>query len=467
MTSAQTKSPMRILQVSSWQREGGAERVATNLHELFREAGHDARLVVGGFSGSDPERPIDAPGVVRMPNGQMRNAWSRLLIGARNRIHGTCPIAAGIANTLAEPLRAWDRLRGYEEYRFPGTRRLLELDDDRPHVVHCHNLHGGFFDLRQLPALSSELPVFLTLHDHWLLGGHCSYPFECKRWETGCGNCPHLETYPSLRRDGTERNWQTKSDIYSRSRVRVAAPCEWLLERAKRSMLAPAIVDAKVIPYGVDLQTFCPVPDRDRVRTELGLPLDAHVLLYAANRLSTNQFKDFQTIRNAVPMIASGQSEGRRKLVFVALGDSGEPQKIGDAECRFVPFVADPALVARYYQSADLFVHAAKADNFPNTILESLACGTPVVATDVGGIGEQIRDLDTDHATGALVPAGDSIEMARVVTLLLSDPARRAALAQAAREEAESRFDLHRQRDAYLDWFAQAVESDHRSKGVA
>ncbi|HQY88298.1 MAG TPA: glycosyltransferase, partial [Tepidisphaeraceae bacterium] len=423
-------------------------------------------LVVGGFSGSDPDRNLSEPSVVRMPNDVDRTAWARFWLGTRDQIGRSSGLArralASAANNLAEPLRARDRFLGREEFRFAGTSRLLDLNG-QPDVIHAHNLHGGYFDLRKLPWLSHSVPVCLTLHDPWLLAGHCSYPFDCERWKTGCGNCPRLDIYPSVRRDATRANWQTKSDIYRRSRIYLAAPSQWLLDQAKKSMLADAVIESRKIPYGVDLSIFAPVRDRAEVRAKLGLPFDAQVILYAANRLSTNPFKDFPTLRAAAERVGHDPTLKNTKLIFVALGDSGKTEQLGAAEVRFVPFQDDVKVIAQYYQAADLFVHAARADNFPNTILESLACGTPVVATAVGGIPEQIRALEFDRPTGILTPVGDAQSMSSAICRLLNDSTLRRQMSINARVEAEARFDLHAQRDAYLQWFDEMIDASTRN----
>src|SRR3546814_10331965 len=81
-------------------------------------------------------------------------------------------------------------------------------------MLHCHNLHGGYFDLRELARFSKLLPVVLTLHDEWAYTGHCAYTFGCERWRSGCGQCPHLDVSPSIRRDASAANWTAKYDIY-------------------------------------------------------------------------------------------------------------------------------------------------------------------------------------------------------------------------------------------------------------
>jgi glycosyltransferase involved in cell wall biosynthesis len=135
---------------------------------------------------------------------------------------------------------------------------------------------------------------------------------------------------------------------------------------------------------------------------------------------------------------------------------------------RFVSYQKDPKAVARYYQAADLYLHAAKADNFPNTVLEALACGKPVVATAVGGIPEQLKGLQSlgcrmpalnryemNEATGVLVPPGDAGGMAASIEQLLNDKSLCRCMGENATRDAQERFDLHRQVNDYLEWYEQ------------
>ena len=364
---------------------------------------------------------------------------------------------------MGEPRRWAERMNGYEDFGFPGTWSLLELTPEMPDVVHCHNLHGawlqtgGYFDLRALPWLSRQVPTVLTLHDAWLLSGHCAHSFDCERWKTGCGRCPDLSIYPAVKRDATAYNWRRKRDIYAQSRLYVATPSHWLMHKVEQSMLAPAVQEARVIPNGIDLSVFHPPEDRHAVRSVLGIPQEAKVILFAANGIRMNIWRDFEMMRAAVARVArrmDGQS-----VLFLALGDDAPPEHIGRATVQFVPYQEDPKVVARYYQAADVYVHAARADTFPNVVLEALACGTPVVATAVGGIPEQVED----GVTGFLMPPGDAEAMADAVVALLTDEALQERLGENAAEDARKRFDLDRQVSEYIEWYQALIESRSRS----
>jgi glycosyltransferase involved in cell wall biosynthesis len=441
---------LRILQVSTYDTIGGAEKVACNLYQTYRERGYGSWLAVGHKLGIDPN-------VLLIPNHKKRGRQSRFL--SDDHSGPQSPALQGrsvswlstLADVIAEPGRALAHYRGIEDFRFAGTWKLLDLSPTAPDIVHCHNLHGRYFDLRALPWLSQQVPMVLTLHDAWLLSGHCAHSFNCERWKIGCGHCPDLTIDPGIRRDATAYNWRRKREIFKNSRLYIATPCRWLMQKVEQSMLTSAVIEARVIPNGVDLSIFRPANKKD-ARSALTIPQDARVILFTANAVRQNIWKDYQTVEDAVT-IAATQMKGQNVL-FVALGQDGKQERIGSAEVRFVSYQTKPAAVACYYQAADVYVHAARADTFPNTILEALACGTPVVATAVGGIPEQVED----ERTGFLVPAGNARALAERLTQLLSDSGLTQRMGIWAAEAARRHFDLRRQAEAYLGWYKELVE---------
>ena len=415
--SSSAARPLRVLQVNTFDSVGGAARVARNLFEIYRSRGHDSWLAVGHRQSRDP------------------NVLSLAVEGAGSSV-------------LQRVLKAVEFQLGIEDLRFSGSEHLLEMVGRVPDILHAHNLHGGYFDLRAIAPLSQRLPVVLTLHDAWLLSGHCGHSLDCERWRTGCGHCPDLTLDPPVRRDATAYNWRRKARIFDASRLHVATPSRWLMDKVDDSMLAPAAVERVVIPNGVDLSIFKP-GDRRAAREALALPPDAKVLLFSAYALRQNVWKDFKTVRTALGIAAERLPQD--DLVLVALGEGGPAERIGRAHARFVPYQGDPAVVADYYRAADAYVHATRADTFPNTVMEALACGTPVVATAVGGIPEQIDE----GQTGFLAPSGDAEALAARLVRLLSDDALSHAMSRHAADAARRRFDLQRQADAYLAWYGQ------------
>lgn len=447
--------PPSVLQVSTSDLGGGAEQIALALHRLLRGRGVDANLAVG-------RRFLEEEGIFSLePSGLP----AILAKGAeffsdrlrRNRFSHLRPIraTARVLDWCSHPFEEWHSMRGSECFFYPASHRLLSRCPHPPDLVHAHNLHGRYFDLRQLPLLSQRLPLVVTLHDGWLMSGHCAHGKGCERWRSGCGECPDLDADPAVRRDRTAENWLSKKAIFGESRLHLVSPCQWLLDRAEQSILGPAIQSKSVIPNGVDLGTFHP-GDRMSARDRLGIPQASNILLFAAYNARSNSYKDFETMRRCVELLANEKSVS--ELHFLALGEQAAETRIGNAVIHGIPFVESREAMADYYRAADLYLHAAHADTFPTTILESFACGTPVVATGVGGIPEQVEH----GTTGFLTPPGDPLAMADSIRRILAEVETRNAFSRAAADHARKNFDERLMTDHYLEFYANALEF-HRS----
>ena len=175
-----------VLQINTTDVGGGAAMCAWNLFRAYQQRGMSSWLAVG-------RRVSDEPGVLLIPGARkwVRNArvlwalhgrlqpWERGLPGIAFARDALRTVASG------DPLTA--RWLGREDFGFPHSRRVLDLVPQRPQILHCHNLHGGFFDLRALVHLSRQVPTVLTLHDEWAFTGHCAHSLQCVRWRRGCG----------------------------------------------------------------------------------------------------------------------------------------------------------------------------------------------------------------------------------------------------------------------------------------
>lgn len=442
--------PLRILQISTADVSGGAEKVAWNLFDAFRARGFSSWIAVG-------HKHYDDPHVLLVPNDDSRGLWARTWFVIGNLLFPLIGKIRGIGrlrhwlHLIGQPHRLLGILRGHETFDFPGIWCLLERLPEQPDIIHGHNLHGDYFDLRALPWLSRQKPMVLSLHDTWLVSGHCAYSLDCDRWRTGCGCCPDLTLYPAIQRDATAFNWQHKRKIYAKSRLYVATPSRWLMQKVEQSILAPAIVESRIIPNGVDLSVFHPA-NKLAVREILRIPRGTKVILFAASSVRRNVWKDFQTMRAATSLVS--ERLRNQSLLFIALGEDAPPEQIGRAEVRFVPFQKTPHVMASYYQAADVYVHAARAETWGLTITEALACGTPVVATAVGGIPEQI----VDGRTGFLTPQSDARAMAIAVRRLLDDPEICQKFGRAAADHACASFSLDRQVSGFLSWYEEIIQ---------
>ncbi len=441
---------MNIVQVNQHDLRGGGALIAYQLHLGYLKRGLPVRFLV-----SQPS--AETAGVEAIPTPEdlyPAVAWFRKY--SRKLKKSGLNVLGRAFNVLAEPHRYLANLMGREEFNYPGFEVWLSSANPQPELLHLHNLHDRYFDLRALPRLSQRFPVLITLHDTWLLSGHCAHFLDCQRWQTGCGNCPYLDVYPALRRDGSAANWRARRAIYAQSRLYLAAPSQWVIDQTRQSILWPAVRISRVIRNGIDLGIFRPA-DKTAARAALGLPQDALVVLFTANRVKANQFKDYPTLRRAVSLAAEGLPDQR--LIFLALGEDAPTEFAGKAELRFLPHRTGAASVAGIYQAADLYIHAARADTYPTTILEAQACGLPVVATAVGGIPEQV----IEGVNGFLTPPADPAAMADRIQTLARDEQMRDHFSQEALAFARKHHDQQRMIAEYLAYYREILGDYHQA----
>jgi glycosyltransferase involved in cell wall biosynthesis len=435
--SSLLKPGSSILQVNSYDIEGGAESVSMNLFLQYLNRGYQSFLFVGTKRGSDPRvREID--------RGLSRNVWERVWLTKAGKFRQTKERSAGAryqyyaSRFLAHPLNTVHTVCGGLDFDFPASWNLLDVTQGKPDILHIHNIHGNYFDLRALPLLTKHVPVVMTLHDSFLIRSGFGSPLAD-------GNNGHRFSGIQQRvvqhiRSGDDLKI---AEIFRNSQLYITAPSTWLLDQVPGSPLFPAVTGSRIIPHGVDLTVFHP-HDRHKAREELGLPADQTILLFISNGIRNNPDKDFTTLYTAVHCLAA--TDPRRKILFIAIGEDGPGERTGNLEVCFLPFIRDTIILARYYQAADLHIHASRTEAWGLAITEALACGIPVVATAVGGIPEQIRD----GFNGILTIPGDPFDMATKIQYLLEDDTGCERMGMNAAKDAKARFDLKVQAGQYL-----------------
>ena len=419
----------KVLLVNTSDLGGGAEVITTALQRGYRRHGLDSWLVVGDKKASG--------------DGSILSMFASPLVD-----YASVQTIRSHATTAAR--RALGRRFGAEDFEWPQTTLLDRMTGAPPDVLHLHNLHGGYFDLRRLPELSQARPTFLTLHDEWSYTGHCAYAVECDRWERHCGKCPALDAPPAVARDATRFNHGRKAGIYERSRLFIGSPSAWLMARAERSVLAPAIVESRVIPNGIDLRVFRP-GSQSVARRQLGLPATGFVSAFAASAGSETSYKGFATLRASFVRLAALAGP---EIHLVTAGRELADERIGRLTIHHLPRLTHPDM-AQLYRASDLYVHAARAEAHGLVILEAMACGTPIVATRVGGTPEAV----TDGEHGLLVADGDHVGFADSVERFMNDPALRSRMGDAARTRAQRDFDEVVMVRRYIDWFDDVLHS--------
>jgi len=446
------KSNPVILQVNDYDIAGGAEIVAMNLFSRYLDRGYHAFFLVGLKKGSNSR-------IQEIEMGHSPNLWERFWLTKAGKYKHTKDtskiswIKYYCTKFLAHPIGTLCLLSGKPDYNFPSTWDITNLIPEKPDILHLHNLHGDYFDLRALPYISRKLPVVVTLHDVGILGysSNDSLPVSVLHKNEAKKNS-RIALYSKLVEKIHRKVFRKNAEYLEQSPLYLVSPSQWIMDLAKKSLLNPAIINFTVINNGVDLSIFHQY-DKIKAREELNITNTCKILVFSANGIRQNTCKDYVTLRNALTIVADRLPN--TKIVFYAIGESSASEKIGNSEIRFVPFFSDPHKMARYYQAADIYIHASHTESWGLTITESLACGTPVIATAVGGIPEQV----TDGFNGFLTISADPQDMAEKIKLLLENDALRERMGQNAYEDAKVRFDLNLQIERYLAYYQEILSS--------
>ena len=310
------------------------------------------------------------------------------------------------------------------------------------------NLHwvAGFLDLGAFfDWLPAGMPLVWTLHDMGVFTGGCSQDLGCGKFTEQCGACPQLGSTDES--DLTRDVWRRKKKYYSAlhsKRLHIVTPSRWLGEQVNRSPLLSRF-PRSVIPYGLDLEEFKP-RDRRFSREVLGIPQEAKVILFVSNGLHTH-LKGFKYLVGALEGMRSSNGIFLSCLGF---GSSPEIEKFPHVH---IPSMTNDRSLSMVYSAADVFVLPSLADNLPNTMLEALACGTPVVGFATGGIPDGVRP----GATGLLAKTGDSAELRTAILEMLGNDAKRAEMSANCRRIALAEYDLGLQTDRYMELYAEIL----------
>lgn len=378
----------RILHLS-YSDSGGAGKAALRLCQAQRSAGWNARLLVLNKTG-------DSEAVEQFyPRGGLRAKLVREVRIRVARRHNRKPGCHAIQEDY--PFSSWD-----SPYRSDLEEHLRRAD-----IIHLHWV-AGFLHLPSLlkPSLDRK-PIIWTLHDLSPITGGCHYPATCDKFVTGCKACPVLGS--SRQHDRSTIGWQRRRQIFAGlgSRLQFTAPSEWLVGEAGRS----GVLDGHpvhLLRNTLDLDSFHP-RDRLACRRLLNLPEDSRIVLFVADKANDLR-KGGDRIEGIVTDIRR-----RTNCHFASVGSGSPFAGLSD----FTPFgaIRDDRLLALIYAAADVFLLPSRDDNLPNTAIEALATGTPVVCFANGGAPELLKD----PASGRVVPPGDNPAMAQAAVDLISE----------------------------------------------
>jgi glycosyltransferase involved in cell wall biosynthesis len=411
---------MKILILSKSDILGGAARAAYRLHQSLLIEGIDSQMLVQNKNSDDFKV---------VTKDKKRTKYLNML--------------RPIIDSL--PTRSYknrkDALFSISWLSFDGiVDRINELNPD---IVHIHWIAGGMMRIEEISQI--KVPLVLSLHDMWAFTGGCHYDQGCGLYENNCGKCKILssEKEDDLSRKVFNRKLKTYSKI---KRMNIIATSRWIGECAKASSLLKDRT-ISILPNPIDTSIFAPI-DKSIARNFFSIPKDKTVVLFGAMNSLLDSRKGSKELFEAIDMLHLDN------IVFVIAGSSiPQDPKIFKYPTYYIPPLHDEVSLPLIYNSADIMIVPSLQENLANSIIESLSCGIPVVAFDVGGNSDMIEHKSNGYLAKAISPK----DMVNGIEWVLRNYVSK-DLSNNARNKALKEFDQQLITKKYIDLYKSTLE---------
>lgn len=412
---------MKVLHLSTYDIRGGAARSAYRLHQGMLASGIESQMLVRS----------------KLAQDSLVHAFSNvdsILRRIRRRL-----VLLLLKQRLKKQIK-------YESLSFDlFTVDLTECGIKCFSDIDIINLHwvAGFVNPAVFFQMNPSVPVVWRFSDLNPITGGCHYDSGCGKYLERCRYCPQLGC--SSANDISSEIWDRKRKAFDRipeGNLHLVAQSKWMAEQMRRSPLVGRF-PVTLIANGIDTEIYRPIA-RPGLRTFLGIPEDDDVILFVATSTKTRR-KGFSTLLKAL-------SHVDKKIWLLSVGGD-EPAGLKNHRHIWLGKQDNNYILSAVYNSADIFVLPSLQDNLPNTAIEAIACGTPVVGFDSGGVS----DIVEDGVTGKLVATGDIKGLADSISALLRDRGELNAMRKACRKRAVGKFHLATQVGLFKDLYTQIL----------
>jgi len=319
-------------------------------------------------------------------------------------------------------------------------------------LLHIHWLNKGFVSLAGLEAaLRSGKPVLWTCHDMWPFTGGCYHNRGCDHFEKACGNCQYLRNPHA--QDLSHKVFLKKQQLNAKyPNLHYVTPSHWLADIGAVSGVGLR-EKPQVIPNGIDTTRFAPDTKIQRQQSERRHQTGRLKVLFVASNLS-NRYKGF---REFCAIVQAAVQQGIPIDFTVVGGRQPEDVSVAGFPIQFLPAVGTPEALIALYREHDAYITTSLEENLPTTVIESIACGTPVLAYNVGGMA----DIISEGKEGYLFPL-QAVEavVTRLAALYSADAAAWVELQNACRAKAVQVFEQQVVTAAYLDTYKRLLATE-------
>ena len=392
---------MNILIINNVNLYHGSGIVGLDLLYEFQKRGHTVKLLVNIFGTDYPE------GVISIETFYLY--WKKKIINKLKRILKLN------SSVVIDPKYHFQELN--ERKYFYKTKIILKKAKIKPDVILALFIKDfintrNIFELNQI----TNAPIYWLMYDMAPFTGGCHYAWNCKGYQSSCGNCPGL--YSSDPCDLTYHNLMFKKDYISKTNIQIIAGSEWQYRQAKCSSLFKNVPVHKIL-LSINPSVFKPI-DKEKIRLQMGIPPDKKVVFFGSMGL-TYLRKGMLYLIESLKLLKEETEKTNPNLgknIFLLIAGERFEEIADDLpfESRYLGFLDNSFGIAAAYQVADAFVCPSIEDSGPMMINQSIMCGVPVVSFEMG----VALDLVETGKTGYRARFKDSADMAQGIYYILT-----------------------------------------------
>lgn len=371
---------MKVLTINTHDIRGGAAKAAYRLHQALIQSGLSSTMIVGQKFSLDPS-----------------------IISVEDPYHGR----SAFFDALPHYSYKKESHVFFSSAMVRNMPLLTFINNSDADIVHIHWVSQGFLSLEDIAEINK--PIIFSLHDMWLFTGGCHYTQGCEAYLTYCQYCPALQSTQS--EDLSSVNFKRKIQLFHlRNDITIVGLSRWIATEAKRSVI---LYKNRVeqLPNPINTDIFRPTPQH-KARFNLNLPANEPIIIFAADGGTNDPRKGYKYLNNILSYPLSNQH-----FHIITFGNS-TTEKIEQSShtIHHLTAIEDENEIAMLLSAANIVVLPSVQENLSNLVLESLSCGTPVVAFDIGGNSDMIRHLEN----GYLATFADSQDLVKGINWALS-----------------------------------------------
>jgi len=379
---------MKVVHISNFDLSGGAAQSSNRIHNALLTQGVDSKYLV-----------------------QLKSSSSNLVAGYNESIiQKYYSLGRSYYETFHRKIFTYEHLGKFSfgSIGIDITRHKFVLDAD---IINLHWINNGFISLTSLEKiLALNKPVVWTLHDMWAFTGGCHYSGECNKYKTECNICPHLKI--SNPNDSSNRIFNSKRSFYDNKNLSFITSSNWLRDEAKSSALLK-IKEILTVNTPIDIIKYNPA-DKKQSKSDLKLDPNKLHILFGTWSIKDKR-KGFYLLKEAINIISKSNNT-QKEIELLVFGRADTTELNLPFKVHSFGRISDEEMISQIYSAADFSVVSSLEDNLPNTVLESLSCGTPVVAFNIGGIPEMIDHKENGYLVEKLTGESLSIGLNWMIT---------------------------------------------------